>query len=127
MLFFSVSYSKSGSRELMKGVKELKAALVLAWVWPGSRLDFTPKFILALFMVKTVNLAQMATAFPGRARWTLYSKRLQRFFRGFSLDYTVLAKVVTNLLPIREEAWVLTLDRTNWKFGRVNITSSWLG
>jgi hypothetical protein len=111
----------------MKGVKELKAALGPCLVWHGSRLDFLAKFILALFKVKTVNLAQMATAFSGRAKVDSHYKRLQRFFRGFSLDYTVLARVVTNLLPIREEAWVLTLDRTNWKFGRVNINLLMVG
>ena len=58
---------------------------------------------------------------------SLYSKRLQRFFRGFSLDYAVIAKLVTSLLPIRGEAWVLTLDRTNWKFGQVNINLLILG
>jgi Transposase DDE domain len=111
----------------MKGVKELKAELGKSLDWHGSRLDFLAKFILALFKVKTVNLVQVATAFAGRAKVDSHYNRLQRFFRGFSLDYALIAKIVTNLLPIRGEAWVLTLDRTNWKFGLVNINLLILG
>jgi hypothetical protein len=114
-------------KEHMKGVKELKAELGKSLDWHGSRLDFLAKFILALFQVKTVNLAQVATAFPGRAKVDSHYKRLQRFFRGFSLDYAVIAKLVTNLLPIRGEAWVLTMDRINWKFGQSNINLLILG
>jgi hypothetical protein len=88
-------------KEHMKGIKELKAELGKSLDWHGSRLDFLAKFILALFKVKTVNLAQVATAFPGRAKVDSHCKRLQRFFRGFLLDYEVIAKLVTNLLPIR--------------------------
>jgi hypothetical protein len=58
-------------KEHMKGIKELKAELGKSLDWHGSRLDFLAKFILALFKVKTVNLAQVATAFPGQPRWTL--------------------------------------------------------
>jgi hypothetical protein len=112
---------------MIKSVKELKRELGKSLDWHGSRLDFLAKFILALFKVKTVNLAQVATAFPGRAKMESHYKRLQRFFRGFSLDYAVIAKLVTSLLPIRREAWVLTLDRTNWKFGQVNINLLILG
>jgi hypothetical protein len=114
-------------KEHMKGVKELKAELGKSLDWHGSRLDFLAKFILALFQVKTVNLAQVATAFPGRAKVDSHYKRLQRFFRGFLLDYAVIAKLVTNLLPIRGEAWILTMDRTNWKFGQSNINLLILG
>ena len=114
-------------KEHMKGIKELKAELGKSLDWHGSRLDFLVKFILALFQVKTVNLAQVATAFPGRAKVDSHYKRLQRFFRGFSLDYAAIAKLVTNLLPIRREAWVVTMDRTNWKFGQININLLILG
>jgi hypothetical protein len=123
--FFSLE--DSGTRPMMKSVKELKKELGKSLDWHGSRLDFLAKFILALFKVKTVNLAQVATAFPGRAKVESHYKRLQRFFRSFSLDYRVLAKVLTSLLPIREAAWVLTLDRTNWKFGKVDINILMLG
>jgi hypothetical protein len=112
---------------MIKSVKELKRELGKSLDWHGSRRDFLAKFILALFKVQTVNLAHVATAFPGRAKVESHYKRLQRFFRGFSLEYAVIAKLVTNRLPIRGEAWVLTMDRTNWKLGQININLLILG
>jgi hypothetical protein len=67
-----------------------------------------------------VNLAEIATAFPGHAKVESHYKRLQRFFRHFEIDYTMIAKLITQLIP-EKPPWILTLDRTNWKFGKINI------
>jgi hypothetical protein len=48
-------------------------------------------------------------------------KRLQRFFRAFTLDYEVLARRLVRLWPIGDGPWYLTLDRTNWKFGKKDL------
>jgi hypothetical protein len=39
-------------------------------------------FVIALFKVKTVNLAQLAAAFPGPAEIDSHYRRLQRFFKS---------------------------------------------
>ena len=102
----------------MQGVKELQQELGKLLNWHGSRLDFLAKFILSLIKVRTVNLAEIATAFPGPAKVESHYKRLQRFFRGFELNSNAIAKLVSSLIPCRSP-WILTLDRTNWKFGNV--------
>jgi len=66
----------------MQGVKELKQKLGNLLNWHGSRLDFLAKFILSLIQVRTVNLAEIATAFPGNAKVDSHYKRLQRFFQN---------------------------------------------
>jgi hypothetical protein len=48
-------------------------------------------------------------------------KRLQRFFRAFTLDYEVLARRLVRLWPIGDGPWYLKLDRTNWKFGKKDL------
>ena len=107
-------------------VKFLKAILGEHLDWHGARLNFLANFILALFKVKTVNLAQVATAFSGRAKIESNYKLLQRFFRGFSMDYALIARLMARLVPV-EGPWYLTIDRTNWKFGKVNINILVLG
>ncbi len=107
-------------------VKSLKAILGEHLDWHGARLNFLANFILALFKVKTVNLAQVATAFSGRAKVESNYKRLQRFFRGFSINYAVIARLMARLVPV-EGPWYLTIDRTNWKFGKANINILVLG
>lgn len=84
--------------------------------WHGARLTFLAMFLIALLRVKTVNLAELATGFVGRAQTDSHYKRLQRFFRTFEINYYVIAKLVVALIKI-PEPWVLSLDLTNWQFG----------
>jgi hypothetical protein len=51
---------------------------------------------------------------------------LQRFFRGFEMDYEEHARFVMSLLP-KVEKYYLVMDRTNWKFGKSNINMLMLG
>jgi hypothetical protein len=91
-------------------------------VW-GPSIDF----ILALFKVCTVNLAEIAHAFSGRAKPQSSYRRLQCFFQQFTLDETGVAQLIIHLAPVDERTWYLTLDRTNWTFGRHEINILMLG
>jgi Transposase DDE domain len=84
--------------------------------WHGARLTFLAMFLIALFRVKTVNFAELATAFPSQAQSVSSYKRLQRFFRDFELDYEPWTQLIVRLLNI-PQPWTLSLDRTNWEFG----------
>jgi hypothetical protein len=95
--------------------------------WHGARVSFLAPFIIALFKVKTVNLAELATAFNGRVKPESSYKRLQRFLRGFELNFPHLARLVVKLMPLEEGPWYLTLDRTKWRFGQHEITLLMLG
>ncbi len=53
-------------------------------------------------------------------------RRLQRFLAGYALNLDLIAKVIFALLPVKT-GLVLSLDRTNWKFGEVNINILMLG
>ncbi|WAK04330.1 IS4 family transposase (plasmid) [Methylobacter sp. YRD-M1] len=99
----------------------LKVALSEHLSWHGARLNFLAHFLLALLKVRSVNLAELATGFGGRAKIDSHYKRLQRFFRSFELDYDELARLLVRLLPIGHGPWYLTLDRTNWQFGKTDI------
>lgn len=54
-------------------------------------------------------------------------KRLQRFFRAFTIDYDVLARLLVRLFPVGEGPWYVTLDRTHWKFGKADLNFLILG
>ena len=95
--------------------------------WHGARVSFLAHFIIALFKVKTVNLAELATAFNGRVKPESSYKRLQRFLRGFELNFPQLARLVVKLMALDEGPWYLTLDRTNWRFGKHEINILMLG
>jgi len=99
----------------------LKVALSEHLSWHGARISFLAHFLLALLKVRSVNLAELVTGFGGRAKIDSHYKRLQRFFRSFELNYDELARLLVRLFPIGEGPWYLTMDRTNWQFGKTDI------
>ncbi len=100
----------------MSQYSELKQVLQAQLNWHGARISFLALFLLALLKVKTVNFNELCLGFGGRALPESSYKRLQRFFRGFDLDYSQLATLVVTWMQIPPE-WVLSLDRTTWKLG----------
>jgi Transposase DDE domain len=84
--------------------------------WHGARITFLALFLVAIMRVRTVNLAELAQGFMGKALVGSCEKRLQRFFRDFELDYRAIAQLVAGLMAI-PQPWVLSIDRTNWQNG----------
>ena len=111
----------------MKEIKILKNALKSQLPMNAARLHCLAGIIIALLKVRTVNLTQIAVAFPGKAKKDSKYKRIQRFFQSTSFDYTIVAKFIVKLLGIKDELWKLSIDRTNWKFGKLNINILTLG
>ncbi len=89
--------------------------------WNKARLNFLAQFLIALFKVKTVNLTEIAVAFNTDAKIESSYKRIQRFFRNFVIDFSMIAELLSKMLPNKNDKWILTSDRTNWKFGKINI------
>jgi len=85
--------------------------------WNVARLAFVSTFLIALMRVKTVNLAEIATGFSGKAKVESHYKRLQRFFRNFEVDYESIALTVARVMNI-PEPWVISIDRTDWQFDK---------
>jgi len=65
--------------------------------------------------------------FAGVAQIDSNYKRLQRFFKSFKIDESSYAKAIANFLQLTHQKWVLTLDRTNWLYGKKNINILTLG
>ncbi len=79
-------------------VQELKAVLAEHLPWHGARLNFLAQFLLALFKVRSVSLAELATGLGGKAKVESHYKRLQRFFRSFEIDQDALARLLVRVL-----------------------------
>jgi hypothetical protein len=94
--------------------------------WHGARLSFLALFLISLLRVKTVNLVELATGFRNCAKNESNYKRLQRFFRDFDIDYAVIAKMIVKIMNI-PQPWVLSIDRTEWRFGQIWLNILMLG
>lgn len=104
----------------MNQINEIRAQLRPHMGWHGARLSFVALFLVALFRAKTVNLAELATVWGGNADEASNYKRMQRFFKSFEVSMDTIAKMVMSIAGI-PQPWVLSLDRTNWSFGKTEF------
>ena len=100
---------------------ELSKSLKQHLPWNKCRIDCFAKMIIALLVVKTVNLTEWASVFLTKANIDSSYIRIKRFFRHFDFDGDVLAKFIFKLFDFPNGRWYLTLDRTNWEFGKFKI------
>jgi hypothetical protein len=114
-----MSNKKQNSLTRAKHVELLKQKLSHCFPVNKFRIDFMALFIIALIQICTINLSHLAAAFPGDTKVASHYKRLQRFFRLFEFDEPIVAKLIISLLPLKK--FILSMDRTNWKFGKVDI------
>ena len=111
----------------MNKVSELKRILGENLVWNKARLDCFVRMLMAIFVVRTVNLSEISVAFCSKADISSRYKRLQRFFAKFKIDYTVIARFIFKLFFSESQKVYLTIDRTNWYWGKQKINIFMLG
>jgi len=91
-----------------------------------ARVNLISYFIIALCKVQTVTFEKLANAFDSEATSESSLRRIQRFIASYSLDADLIARLVFSLLP-KQDKLILSIDRTNWKFGQTNINIFMLG
>ena len=90
-----------------------------------ARIYIIVGLIIAIIKLGRVNLKKLAPLInPKRSDRTNY-RRLNKFFEKFSFDKKIRARLLGSFLE--DEKWILTMDRTNWKFGKSNINFLVLG
>lgn len=92
----------------------------------GSRLSFMSCFIKSLIIVRTVTMSTLSSALNPSVYPESNEKRLKRFFTEINLDKASYGKLILKLLP-ELKGYILSLDRTNWQVGRININILMLG
>ena len=105
----------------MDRTSELKDMLGDFLKWNNARLTCFTQMLIALFHVRTVNLRELAVAFASDALIDSRYKRLKRFFSLFNIDMTVIAAWIFKLFFSGMEKVYITIDRTNWFWGKAKI------
>ena len=84
-------------------------------------------FVLGHFALCRQSVStKIASAMPTCVERDSNLRPSQRFLAGYALNLDLIAKVIFALLPVKT-GLVPSLDRTNWKFGEVNINIHMLG
>ena len=84
-----------------------------------ARAKFIAQFLVAVIDKRTVNLSELALGMAGKIKKESAYRKLQRFFQHFALPYGLIARMLINFLPAGP--LVISIDRTNWKYGRKDI------
>lgn len=104
----------------MTELTPLITVLSASLAWHGARITFAAQFLQALIRVRTVNFTEIAVAFCGPTKSDSHYRRIQRFFKDFPFSRVEMAALALRMLSVGQK-WLLCLDRTNWKFGAMNI------
>ncbi len=91
-----------------------------------ARIKLISHFIKALCIVRTVSFEKLANTFDTQAKPESSLRRIQRFIASFDFNPDFIAILIFNLLPQKQDL-MLTIDRTNWKFGSFDINIFMLG
>lgn len=112
----------------MEYISELRDSLNGHFKWNKARITCFIQMLLALFTTRTINLNKLACVIHSKAvEQSSRYRRLQRFFSGFTIDFDIIAGFIFRLFFVAGGKWYLTMDRTNWKWGKSNINILTLG
>ena len=95
--------------------------------WNLARINFLAQFLVAMFKTKSSNLADIATGFSGKSLISSNYERIRAFFRHYLFSQEDIAKIIVLFFDLPKDDWHLVIDRTNWKFGSLNINILVLG
>lgn len=77
-------------------------------------------FILGMIRSRNVQFCEIAAHMDTDAQNDSNLRRIQMFFADYRLDYRQIAVLLILMLPDARR-WHLSIDRTNWQFGQLDI------
>ena len=89
--------------------------------WNKPRLRCFISLLLALLRAKQMNLTHLSVAMDDETEIQSRYRRLQRFFQFVHFDYDAIAHLIMQMFGFNTGSFYLTLDRTNWKWGKKNL------
>lgn len=104
----------------MKHISELAEILNQHFKWNKARVACLAQMVRAVIAVRTVNLMQLALCFAAKAQAPSSYRRMQRFFKDFEFDPSIIINIILAIFPL-EKRFKVIMDRTNWKFGKLHL------
>lgn len=88
--------------------------------WHKAHVKFFVLLITALCKMQTVCFERLAEGMDSPAQISSCLRRIQRFFASFVIEKDLIASVLFSLLP-QKSSLLISIDRTNWMFGKTDI------
>ena len=102
-------------------ISELSNILNTVFPMDKRRREGLAGFILAMIQVRTVNLAELSLCITGPAKVSSTYRRLQRLLSTLTVCPPQLGCWLLDWFYESDENIYLAMDRTNWRWGKVNI------
>jgi hypothetical protein len=107
--------------------KELKAVLSKHFSGQKQRLVMMSKLLLCILKLGTISYSKLSLALNSEVARLSNFKRIQRFVKEYKFCDRSYVQLVWHLI-VKSNNWVvLSIDRTNWKFGKSNINILLIG
>ena len=107
--------------------KVLKEEISKIFEGHSQRLSMLSKLLIALLKLGTVSYSKLCIAINPEVKKGSNFKRIQRFMKEFSFCRSSYINFAWRLFA-NSDGWVaLSVDRTNWKFGKQNINVLLIG
>lgn len=110
--------AKIALRHMKKNTSECFQALRANLPLDKRRVELLAVFLIAIIQQNTANLAKLATVLDLCAKKETKYKRLKRFLKDAPIDFNIFAKLIIAIVKPKGK-WILALDRTEWKYGKV--------
>jgi hypothetical protein len=76
---------------------------------------------IGLIKARSINLTRIATAFPSKASPESRYRRMQRFVHDYPVNFDTVAGFMMVVFNFLNVPFYVTLDRSNWQWGKKNI------
>lgn len=88
--------------------------------WNLARTKCFVSLIIGIISSGSVQQHKAALGFSGKTKQKSVCARIRQFLKDFELDFCEYARAIVEMAQLKGHL-TLSLDRTNWKFGRVDI------
>lgn len=105
----------------MRHISELSSILRFQFSFDKRKLECLAQVIMGMISCRTVNLTQLADTLYGKAASLSKYRRLQRLFSQWTMVTDGLGAWLTSWFYDADESITLTMDRTNWQWGKAKI------
>lgn len=86
-----------------------------------NRQEFTAKIVGGMIKQRSVQYSEIAQGIESTTKVESIERRIEDFFCKVELDYEALMVLLVCFIPGNFKKWTLSIDRTEWDFGRLQI------
>lgn len=116
----SVKTVKQSKIKMGGKYKEIQSFVKENSGWNLSRVKLISYLICGILKLHTVSLVKLSKSIESNAQLSSNYRRIQKFFSKFDINYDIISMMIFKLLP-EQSSYKIAMDRTNWKFGKLDI------